>query len=103
MAGQDGAERPPQSLTRQISSGVTTLSASLALGTSPIGELSVSLGEHPQSAPPPAPSEREPGFEALVQTDEGHEHGPFFEGAAELARLGMCLRTPMGATVYCIF
>ena len=42
---------------------------------------------------------REPGFEALVQTEEGHEHGPFHEGAAELARLGMCLRMPMGVDV----
>ena len=43
---------------------------------------------------------REPGFEASAQTEEGREHGPFREGAAELARLGMCLRMPRGADVF---
>ena len=35
------AGRPPQSLTRQLPGGVTTLSASLTLGTSPMGEAGV--------------------------------------------------------------
>ena len=38
---------PPQSLTRQLSGGVTTLSAALTLGTSPIGE----AGWCPSEAP----------------------------------------------------
>ena len=84
---------------------------------------------HPQSAALTAPSEKEPGarlrsgrrlgpwarpasgermelgaregawIRGLGTDGGGHEHGPFFEGAAELARLGMCLRTPVGADV----